>query len=174
LEYLPDPNPKDPALPRAANEIYLSVTVKDTGRGITPEEMQGLFQRFMQASPKTYIKYGGSGLGLFISRELASRQGGQIGVASEPGIGSTFSFFVQCHRCNAPEAKDARHAQGSTTSSGVRRRSKASILTAAATAEAEVQNHVTHELAVQKAGELNEIAATQIHLLVVEGEYHLF
>jgi PAS domain S-box-containing protein len=172
LEYLADPNPKDPSLPRAADEIYLSVTVKDTGRGITPEEMQGLFQRFMQASPKTYIKYGGSGLGLFISRELASRQGGQIGVASESGVGSTFSFFVQCNRCNAPEGKATRHTPGSTASSGVRRRSKAAILTAAATAEAELQNHVTHDLAVQKAGELDAVTTTEIHLLVVEGKQH--
>ena len=169
LEYLADPKPKDPSLPRAAGEIYLSITVKDTGRGITPEEMQGLFQRFMQASPKTYIQYGGSGLGLFISRELASRQGGQIGVASQPGLGSTFSFFVQCHRCNAPESKVTRHTPGLPTASGGRRRSKAAILTAAATAEAEMQNHVTHELAVQKAGDLDDVTATEIHLLVVEG-----
>lgn len=169
LDYLADPSPKDPSLPRTAGEIYLSITVKDTGRGITPEEMQGLFQRFMQASPKTYIKYGGSGLGLFISRELASRQGGQIGVASEPGIGSTFSFYVQSHISSAPRDKGARQTPGSTTSSGVRRRSKASILTAAATTEAELQNHVTHELAVQKAGELDKGTATKIRLLVVEG-----
>lgn len=170
LKYLADPSPKDHSLPRAAGEIYLSVTVKDTGRGITPEEMQGLFQRFMQASPKTYIKYGGSGLGLFISRELASRQGGQIGVASEPGTGSTFSFYVQAQICTAPQPKGAHHYSGSTTSSGGRRRSKASILVAAATAEAELQNHVTHELAVRKASEVDELAATQVHLLVVEGK----
>jgi len=174
LEYLPDPNPKDTSLSRAAGEIYLSVTVKDTGRGITPEEMQGLFQRFMQASPKTYIKYGGSGLGLFISRELASRQGGQIGVASEPGVGSTFSFYVQSHICSAPQAKGTRHIPGPTANSGGRRRSKAEILTAVATAETELQNHVTHELAVRKASDAVELAATQIHLLVVEGEYHTF
>lgn len=174
LEYLADPNPKDPSLPRAPGEVYLSVTVKDTGRGITPEEMQGLFQRFMQASPKTYIKYGGSGLGLFISRELASRQGGQIGVASEPGVGSTFGFYVQSQICSAPQAKGTRHTPAPPTYSGARRRSKASILTAAATAEAELQNHVTHELAVQKAGNLEKIAATEIHLLVVEGECHSF
>jgi len=170
LEYLADPNPKDPSLPRAAGEIYLSITVKDTGRGITPDEMKGLFQRFMQASPKTYIKYGGSGLGLFISRELASRQGGQIGVASEPGKGSTFSFYVQSQICSAPQVKDAHSTLEITTSSGTRRRSKASILTAAATVEVESQNHVTHELAVRKAGELENHSAKKVHLLIVEGE----
>ena len=173
LEYLadPNPNPKDPSLPRAPGEIYLSVTVRDTGRGITSEEMKGLFQRFMQASPKTYIKYGGSGLGLFISRELASRQGGQIGVASKPGEGSIFSFYVQAHVC-APKVKDTRHAPGSTDSSGARRRSKAEILTAAATAEADMQNHVTHDLAVRKASELDNHTTTQNYLLVVEGKSH--
>jgi PAS domain S-box-containing protein len=172
LEYLADPNPKDLSLPRAVGEVFLSVTVKDTGRGIEPEEMQGLFQRFMQASPKTYIKYGGSGLGLFISRELASRQGGQIGVASEPGVGSTFGFYVQSQTCSAPQAKGTPHTPESITYSGARRRSKASILTAAATAEVELQNHVTHELAVQKAGNLDKVAATEIYLLVVEGKCH--
>ncbi|GAB7329823.1 hypothetical protein MBLNU13_g01541t1 [Cladosporium sp. NU13] len=172
LEYLADPNPKDPSIPRAADELYLSVTVKDTGRGITPDEMKGLFQRFMQASPKTYIKYGGSGLGLFISRELASRQGGQIGVASEPGVGSTFSFYVQSHVCTAPQAKGSRHTPWSATSSGARRLSKASVLPAATTAGEKLQNHVTHDSAVRKAGELDDTFATGTHLLVVEGEYH--
>lgn len=169
LEYLAAPNPKDPS-PRTDDHIYLSVTVKDTGRGITPDEMKGLFQRFMQASPKTYIKYGGSGLGLFISRELASRQGGQIGVASEPGQGSTFAFYVQTQKCSAPQTKNTRHIPGASASSGARKRSKTSILTAAATAEEELQSHVTHELAARKAGELDDLSTTEVHLLVVEGE----
>jgi PAS domain S-box-containing protein len=168
LEYLADPNPKDPSLPRAPGEIYLSIAVRDTGRGITPDEMKGLFQRFMQASPKTYIKYGGSGLGLFISRELASRQGGQIGVKSQPGIGSTFGFYVQSQICGSPEAKDNRHNPGTTPRA--RRLSKTAILTAAATAEVESQNHITHDLAVRKAGELDDLTKKEIHLLVVEGE----
>lgn len=67
LQYLADPNPRDPMSPPSDEEIYLTVSVKDTGRGITSDEMKHLFQRFMQASPKTYIKYGGSGLGLFVS-----------------------------------------------------------------------------------------------------------
>lgn len=166
LEYLADPNTKDPTSPRADNEVYLTIAVKDTGRGITPDEMKGLFQRFQQASPKTHIKYGGSGLGLFISRELASRQGGQIGVASESGRGSTFAFYVMSHRCGPPKAKNPLHDAASKVDP--RKRSKASILTAAATAEEEMQSHVTHELAARKAGELEELATTELHLLVVE------
>lgn len=170
LEYLADPNPKDPSSPRSEDEIYLTVTVKDTGRGITPDEMKGLFQRFMQASPKTYIKYGGSGLGLFISRELASRQGGRIGVASEAGRGSTFSFYVQSHICSAPKMK-TRQISGSVAGTGARKGSKASILNGAAVGEEELQSHVTHDLAAGKVGELDELATNELHLLVVEGEY---
>jgi PAS domain S-box-containing protein len=78
--------------------LYLRVDVEDTGCGLTPDEKALLFERFAQASPRTHAHYGGSGLGLFISRQLAELHGGQIGVASEAGIGSTFGFFVQCKR----------------------------------------------------------------------------
>jgi len=166
VKYLVNPNTKDPASPRADDEVYLTIAVKDTGRGITPDEMKGLFQRFQQASPKTHIKYGGSGLGLFISRELASRQGGQIGVASESGRGSTFAFYVMAQRCGQPTAHDPDH--NAISKVDPRKRSKASILTAAATAEEEMQSHVTHELASRKAGELEDLATTELHLLVVE------
>ncbi|KAI5251064.1 hypothetical protein E4T42_04636 [Aureobasidium subglaciale] len=81
-------------------DIYLQIAVQDTGRGLSDEEMSLLFQRFSQASPKTYKQYGGSGLGLFISRELCELQGGQIGVSS-PGLGhgTTFAFYVRARRC---------------------------------------------------------------------------
>jgi signal transduction histidine kinase len=108
--------------------VYISVAVKDTGRGISPDEMKLLFQRFQQASPKTHIKYGGSGLGLFISRELARMQGGRIGVASEAGVGSTFAFFVRAHRCAAPLLATPRKdsTPGAPATVG-RRRSRPSI-----------------------------------------------
>jgi hypothetical protein len=57
-----------------------------------------LFNRFSQASPRTHIQYGGNGLGLFISRRLAELQGGAIGFSSNPGSGSTFSFYVKARR----------------------------------------------------------------------------
>lgn len=78
-------------------DIYLQVAVTDTGSGLNEEQMQVLFQRFAQASPKTYKQYGGSGLGLFISRELCELQGGQIGVASGEGK-TTFTFYVKAKR----------------------------------------------------------------------------
>lgn len=84
-------------------EIYLEFAVCDTGRGLTPEEKKLLFQRFSQASPRTHVQYGGSGLGLFISRELTELQGGEIGVSSEAGKGSTFAFYVKCRRSSEPQ-----------------------------------------------------------------------
>lgn len=81
--------------------IYLRFEVHDTGCGLNPDEKKKLFNRFTQASPRTHVQYGGSGLGLFISRQLTELQGGEIGVASEAGVGSTFAFYVKCKR--APE-----------------------------------------------------------------------
>ncbi|QRD03110.1 hypothetical protein JI435_141240, partial [Parastagonospora nodorum SN15] len=83
-------------------EIYIEFAVQDTGRGLSPEELKVLFQRFQQASPRTHVQYGGSGLGLFISRELTELQGGEIGVSSKAGKGSTFAFYVKCRRSKEP------------------------------------------------------------------------
>ncbi|KAE8443515.1 hypothetical protein EG329_001755 [Mollisiaceae sp. DMI_Dod_QoI] len=82
--------------------IFLYIGVEDSGRGLDDHERQLLFKRFSQASPRTHVQYGGSGLGLFISRELTELQGGQIGVSSKAGVGSTFAFFVRARRCNPP------------------------------------------------------------------------
>jgi PAS domain S-box-containing protein len=78
--------------------LYLKFAVQDTGRGLDETERTLLFQRFRQASPRTHVQYGGSGLGLFISRELTELQGGEIGVSSERGVGSTFAFYVKARR----------------------------------------------------------------------------
>lgn len=78
--------------------IYLKFAVQDTGRGLDESERTLLFQRFRQASPRTHVQYGGSGLGLFISRELTELQGGEIGVSSERGVGSTFAFYIKGRR----------------------------------------------------------------------------
>jgi CheY-like chemotaxis protein len=95
--------------------IYLRVEVKDSGCGLTEEEKGNLFTRYSQASPKTHVKYGGSGLGLFISRQLTELQGGEIGVASEAGVGSTFAFYIKVRRA---VGKDA-HVANETIHPGV-------------------------------------------------------
>jgi len=86
--------------------LYLRFDVRDSGCGLTHSEKQMLFQRFKQASPRTHAQYGGSGLGLFISKRLAELHGGQIGVASEAGSGSVFGFFIQARRCEPPRLDD--------------------------------------------------------------------
>jgi signal transduction histidine kinase len=71
---------------------WVTLAVTDTGIGMTPEQMGKLFQEFSQASSTTASKYGGTGLGLVISRRFCQMMGGDITVESEPGRGSTFTI----------------------------------------------------------------------------------
>src|SRR5262249_15965974 len=64
---------------------WITLSVADTGIGMTAEQMGKLFQEFSQASSTTASKYGGTGLGLVISRKFCQMMGGDITVASEPG-----------------------------------------------------------------------------------------
>lgn len=83
-------------------QIYVYFLVQDTGPGLAPAEIQRLFQRFSQATTKTNVTYGGSGLGLYICRELAEKQGGRVGVASKEGEGSVFGFYLETKAMNVP------------------------------------------------------------------------
>jgi signal transduction histidine kinase len=76
------------------SEEWFTVDVADTGIGMTPEQMDKLFQEFSQASSGTASKYGGTGLGLAISRHFCRMMGGDITVASKPGAGSTFTISL--------------------------------------------------------------------------------
>ena len=71
---------------------WITLAVTDTGIGMTPAQMGKLFQEFSQASSATASKYGGTGLGLVISRRFCQMMGGDITVKSEPGRGSTFTI----------------------------------------------------------------------------------
>ncbi|KAJ9664672.1 hypothetical protein H2198_000018 [Neophaeococcomyces mojaviensis] len=135
LTYIPSQAPKDKDVTAAAEwglgePVYIHFAVSDTGRGLNEFEKKQLFQRFSQANPRTHVTYGGSGLGLFISRELVELQGGEIGVASESGKGSTFAFYVKGRRSQAPQPgsdedfRDAHMSGNRKVSSGVGHKSK--------------------------------------------------
>ena len=77
---------------RVANgRDWIELAVADTGIGMTPEQQAKLFEEFSQADATTAQRFGGTGLGLALSRKLARMMGGDVKVKSEPGKGSVFT-----------------------------------------------------------------------------------
>ncbi|KEP52551.1 putative multi-sensor signal transduction histidine kinase [Rhizoctonia solani 123E] len=74
--------------------VYIYMSVQDSGPGLQKEDLALLFQRFQQGSNAHHV-FGGSGLGLFVCRQLCNLMGGRIEVVSEPGKGATFRFFIR-------------------------------------------------------------------------------
>ncbi|MCL2230329.1 MAG: ATP-binding protein, partial [Treponema sp.] len=74
------------------NSATMAFVIKDSGIGMTPEQIERVFDSFTQAESGTMRKYGGTGLGLAISRTIVEMMGGHLVVESSPGVGSKFSF----------------------------------------------------------------------------------
>jgi CheY-like chemotaxis protein len=92
-------------IPESDDHISLQFDVEDTGIGMNEEERRHLFNRFEQSNKWIKHDYGGSGLGLYISKQLVQLMGGTFIVKSEKGSGSLFSFTVKCLMLSPEEEK---------------------------------------------------------------------
>jgi len=90
-------------------ELHFIASVEDSGIGISEEGKARLFQEFSQVDDSTTRQFGGTGLGLFIVKQLLHLMGGSIDIESTPGVGTTFTFDFYCGMASAKAERGAKH-----------------------------------------------------------------
>lgn len=94
---------KDPAAQQEGDQKWVTIQIKDTGVGISPEQKDRIFERFFQANSPAAILNQGTGIGLAITKEFVQLHGGTIAVESEPEVGTTFIIQLPFNEIDAPQ-----------------------------------------------------------------------
>jgi two-component system sensor histidine kinase ChiS len=150
--------------PLALSESQLAITVSDTGIGIPTEKLGRIFEAFEQAEGSTSRIYGGTGLGLAVTQQLVRLHGGQMGVESEVGVGSHFSFTLPF--------SDKKEKQAAKTQSSEQPPSSSVLVVNKPLSENEPQ---TEKLSVSDEPISEKTAPTDDELPIAEkdGQFHI-
>ena len=111
-----------------ANHEMICLAVRDSGIGIPADQIDSIFQKFVQADTSINRKYGGTGLGLAITKTLTEIMGGTISVASEPGVGSTFQVCIPLEVADARTVATAEYSLAAIVNSTVEKTLRPMVL----------------------------------------------
>jgi signal transduction histidine kinase/ligand-binding sensor domain-containing protein/CheY-like chemotaxis protein len=146
-------------------EVEVVFSVRDTGIGIPPATLDRLFKPFSQADSSTTRVYGGTGLGLVISRRLAERLGGRLWVESDPGRGSAFFFTIRCRPADVPALRPDSLAAGPADAGSAERPLAEQIPLRILLAEDNSINQRVALLMLSRLGYLADVAADGFEVL---------